>query len=69
MGARTSIRIQAGDAADQILEDPTSMLTDRTHHPFVMDDAEPASDRGMLVFQYLVAAVAAVAAALLAFLN
>ena len=45
------------------------MLTDRTHHPFAMDDAEPASDRGMLVFQYLVAAVAAVAAALLAFFN
>ena len=45
------------------------MLTDRTHHPFVMDDVEPASDRGMLVFQYLVAAVAAVAAALLAIFN
>ena len=45
------------------------MLTDRTHHPLTMDDAEPASDRGMLVLQYLVAAVAAVAAVLLALLN
>ena len=33
------------------------------------DDAEPASDRGLLVFQYLVAAVAVVAAALLALVN
>ncbi len=68
MGAGPSIRI-AGDAANTILEDPTSMLTDRTHHPFVMDGAEPTSDRGMLVLQYLVAAIAAVAAALLAFFN
>ncbi len=46
------------------------MLTDTTHHPFAMDDAEPTtSDRGMLVLQYLVAAIAAVAAALLALLN
>lgn len=44
------------------------MLTDRTHQPFVMDD-EPTSDRGMLVLQYLVAAVAVVAAALLALVN
>lgn len=45
------------------------MLTDRTHHPFLMDDAEPTSDRGMQVLQYLVAAVAMVAAALLALVN
>ena len=45
------------------------MLTDRTHQPFAMDDAEPTSDRGMLVLQYLVAAVAVVAAALLALIN
>lgn len=45
------------------------MLTDRTHQPFVMDDAEAAPDRGMLVLQYLVAAVAAVAAVLLALIN
>lgn len=45
------------------------MHTDRTHQPFVMDDAEPTPDRGMLVLQYLVAAVAVVAAALLALVN
>ena len=45
------------------------MFTDRTHPPLVMDDAEPASDRGMLVLQYLVAAIAVVAALLLALLN
>ncbi len=45
------------------------MLTDRTNHPFLMDDAEPTSDRGMQVLQYLVAAVAMVAAALLALVN
>jgi len=45
------------------------MLTDRTDRPFWMDDAEPTSDRGMLVLQYLVAAIAVVAAALLALLN
>lgn len=45
------------------------MLNDTTHHPFLMDDAEPTSDRGMLVLQYLVAAVAMVAAALLALVN
>ncbi len=45
------------------------MLTDRTHQPFVMDDAEAAPDRGMLVLQYMVAAVAAVAAVLLALVN
>ena len=45
------------------------MLTDRTHHPFLMDEAEPAPDRGMLVLQYLVAAVAVAAAALLALVN
>jgi hypothetical protein len=52
-----------------LIEDPTSMLTDRTHRPFLMDDAEPTSDRGMQVLQYLVAAVAMVAAALLALVN
>jgi len=45
------------------------MLTDRTHQPFLMDDAEPTSDRGMLLLQYLVAAVAVAAAALLALVN
>ena len=44
------------------------MLTDRTK-PFVMDDAEPTSDRGMLVLQYLVASIVVVAAVLLALLN
>jgi hypothetical protein len=44
------------------------MLTDRTQ-PFVTDDAEPTSDRGMLVLQYLVASIAVVAAVLLALLN
>ena len=45
------------------------MLTDRTHHSFLMDDAEPIPDRGMLVLQYLVAAIAVGAAALLALVN
>ena len=45
------------------------MLTDRTHQPFAIDDAEPASDRAMLVLQYLVAAIAMIAAALLALVN
>ena len=45
------------------------MLTDRTHQPLVMDDAEPSSDRGMLLLQYLVAAIAVVAALLLALIN
>lgn len=45
------------------------MLTDRTHHQYVMDDAEATPDRGMLVLQYLVAAVAVVAAVLLALVN
>jgi hypothetical protein len=45
------------------------MLTDRTHQPFARDDTEQTSDRGMLVLQYLVAAIAAVAAALLALPN
>ena len=45
------------------------MLNDTTHHPFLMDDTEPTSDRGMLVLQYLVAAVAVAAAALLALVN
>lgn len=52
-----------------VIEDPRSMLTDRTHQPFFMDDAEPTSDRGMLVLQYLVAAIAVAAAALLALVN
>ncbi len=45
------------------------MLTDRTHPPFAIDHPEPASDRGMLVLQYLVAAIAVTAAALLALVN
>ncbi len=45
------------------------MLTERTHHPFAIDDPEPVSDRGMLVLQYLVAAIAVAAAALLALVN
>lgn len=46
------------------------MLTDRTHHPFAIDDAErTTSDRGMLVLQYLVAAIAVGAALLLALVN
>jgi hypothetical protein len=69
MGHGLSIRIDARDAAAESFEDPISMLTDRTHHPFAMDEAEPTSDRGMVVFQYLVAAVAVVAAALLALVN
>ena len=51
------------------LEEPRSMLSNRTHQPFVMDDAEAAPDRGMLVLQYMVAAVAMVAAVLLALVN
>lgn len=45
------------------------MFTDRTHQSLVMDEPEPASDRGMLLLQYLVAAVAVVAALLLALIN
>lgn len=45
------------------------MLTDRTRQPFAIDDAEPASDRAMLVLQYLVAVVAVISAALLALVN
>lgn len=45
------------------------MLTDRTHQPFKIDDADPASDRAMLVLQYLTAVIAVIAAALLAFLH
>lgn len=46
------------------------MLTDRTNHLFAIDDPAPAaSDRGMLVLQYLVAAIAVAAAALLALVN
>jgi hypothetical protein len=45
------------------------MLTDRTHNRFLIDDAEPASDRAMLVLQYLTAVIAVVAAVLLAFVH
>jgi hypothetical protein len=45
------------------------MLTDRTHQPFEIDDADPTTDRAMLVLQYLTAVVAVIAAALLAFVN
>ena len=45
------------------------MLFDRTHNPSTIDVAEPAHDRAMLVFQYLTAVVAVVAAALLALVN
>jgi hypothetical protein len=45
------------------------MLTDRAHQPFAIDDDDPASDRGMLVLQYLTAVVAVIAAALLALVN
>lgn len=45
------------------------MLTDRTHQPFTIDHAEPASDRAMLVLQYVVAVIAVIAAALLALVN
>lgn len=44
------------------------MLTDRTHKPFLVD-GEPASDRAMLVLQYLTAVIAVIAAALLALVN
>jgi hypothetical protein len=68
-GPQREHSIDAGVAADKRSEDPTSMLTERTHQPFVMDDAEAAPDRGMLVFQYMVAAVAVIAAVLLALVN
>ena len=45
------------------------MLTDRTHQPFAIDDTDPASDRAMLVLQYLVAVIAVIAAALLALVH
>lgn len=45
------------------------MLTNRTRTPFRLEEAEPASDRAMLVFQYLTAVVAVIAAALLALVN
>jgi hypothetical protein len=66
MGVGMSIRIQSGDDALDLPRITTSMLTDRTHQPFVIDDADPTSDRAMLVLQYLVAVIAVVAAALLA---
>jgi hypothetical protein len=62
------MRIDAGIPPTTV-EEPRSMLSDRTHQPFVMDDAEAAPDRGMLVLQYMVAAVAMVAAVLLALVN
>ncbi len=45
------------------------MLTDRTHKPFLIDDAEPTSDRAMLVLQYLTAVIAVIAAGLLALVH
>jgi hypothetical protein len=45
------------------------MLTDRTHQPSAIHDADPASDRAMLVLQYLMAVIAVIAAALLASVN
>jgi len=42
------------------------MLTERTRRPFLIDDAEPASDRAMLALQYLTAVIAVIAAGLLA---
>jgi hypothetical protein len=63
------MRITRGMTRRSISEDPRSMLTDRTHNPFTIDDAEPGSDRAMLVMQYLTAVVAVIAAALLALVN
>ena len=45
------------------------MLDDRTHRPIAIDDADPTSDRAMMVLQYLTAVIAVVAAALLALVN
>jgi hypothetical protein len=45
------------------------MLTNRTRNPFTINQAEPASDRAMLVLQYLTAVIAVAAAALLALVN
>lgn len=45
------------------------MLTDSTHQPYAIDDADPISDRSMLVLQYLTAVIAVIAAALLALVN
>lgn len=45
------------------------MLTNRTQTPFRVEDTEPASDRAMLVLQYLTAVVAVIAAALLALIH
>ena len=45
------------------------MLSNRTHTPFTIDQTEPASDRSMLVLQYLTAVIAVVAAALLALVS
>ena len=45
------------------------MLTDRTHNPIPIDDADPPADRAMLVLQYVMAVIAVVAAVLLAYLH
>jgi hypothetical protein len=45
------------------------MLTERTHQPLAVEDADPSSDRAMMVLQYLTAVIAVVAAALLALVN
>ena len=45
------------------------MPTDRTQRPLAIDDADPVSDRAMQVLQYLIAVIAAIAAALLALVN
>jgi hypothetical protein len=68
MGGHDSIRFDAGGEPTAI-EDPVSMFTDRTQDPLAMDDADPASDRAMMVLQYLTAVIAVVAAALLALVN
>jgi hypothetical protein len=41
------------------------MLSDRTRHPFAIDETAPPADRAMQVLQYLTAVIAAVAAMLL----
>jgi hypothetical protein len=58
-----------GDGRKQDSRTQTSMLTDRTHQPFAVDDADPTSDRAMLVLQYLTAVIAVIAAALLALVH
>lgn len=41
------------------------MLSDSSHHVLVPGDPAPAVDRGMLVLQYAMAAIAAIAAIVL----